>query len=163
MVLEAPVGYPLGYSINMLILLALGNSFGTWEVYLFGVSLDTLAGLMIGTGEGSLVGLSMGLPLGSPLESQNPGDEISSLFGSLTGKILVMPLENSIGYLLDSIYISIGVVLGLELGNYFDTSIGSLICYSADLEIVTLIGRLMGPLPENYLGRSLEEILGLTL
>ena len=90
MVLKSPVGYPLGYSINMLILLALVNSFGTWEVYLFGVSLDTLSGLIIGTGEGSLVGLSMGLPLGSPLESQNPGDEISYLFGSLTGKILVI-------------------------------------------------------------------------
>ena len=49
MVLVAPVGSPLGYSIIMLIVLALDNYFGTWEGYLFGVSLVTLADLMIGT------------------------------------------------------------------------------------------------------------------
>ena len=57
MVLGAPVGYPLGYSINMLIGLELENYFGTQEGYLVGVSLATLTGLMIGTGEVSLVGL----------------------------------------------------------------------------------------------------------
>ena len=40
------------------------------------VSLGRMSGLMIGTGEGSLVGLSLGLPLGSPLEYPNPGDDL---------------------------------------------------------------------------------------
>ena len=57
--------------------------------------------------------------------------------------------------------ISIGVILGLALGNYFDTSIGSLICYSVDLELVTLIGTLMGSLFGNYLGMSLESFIEL--
>ena len=52
--------------------------------------------------------------------------------------------------------ISIGVLLVLELGNYFDTSIGYLLCYSVDLALGTLIGTLMRPLLRNYLGRSLE-------
>ena len=39
-----------------------------------GVSLGRLAGLIIGTGEGSLVWLSLGLTLGSTLESPNTGD-----------------------------------------------------------------------------------------
>ena len=38
MVLGAPVGYPLGFSINMFLGLALENSFGPWEGY-FGYSL----------------------------------------------------------------------------------------------------------------------------
>ena len=59
--------------------------------------------------------------------------------------------------------ISIGVLLGLELGNYFDTSIGYLLCYSVDLALGTLIGTLMRPLLRNYLGRSLEVFLGLHL
>ena len=41
--------------MNMLIELELGNSFITREGSLVGVSLGTLAGLMISTGEGSLV------------------------------------------------------------------------------------------------------------
>ena len=47
MVLLAPVGSPLGYSINMLLGLALENYFGTWEVSLAGVLLGALDGLMI--------------------------------------------------------------------------------------------------------------------
>ena len=59
--------------------------------------------------------------------------------------------------------ISIGVVLGLALGNSFDTSSWSFICYSVDLALGTMIGSLMGPLPVNYLGRSLEALLGFPL
>ena len=64
MVLGAPVGYPLGYYINMLLGLELCNFFGIWEVSLVVVSPGTLVGLTIGTGEGYLVGLSLGIPLG---------------------------------------------------------------------------------------------------
>ena len=49
MVMGEPVVYPLGYYINMLIFVALDNSFDTWEGSLVVVSLDTLSGLMIGT------------------------------------------------------------------------------------------------------------------
>ena len=59
MVMRAYVGSPLGYSINMLLGLALGNSFDAQEWYLFWVSLDTLVGLMIDNGEGFVVGLSL--------------------------------------------------------------------------------------------------------
>ena len=51
------------------------------------------------------------------------------------------------------------MVLGLELGNYFETSIGSLLCYLVELALGTLIGTLMGNLPGNYLGSSLEAFL----
>ena len=67
MLMGAHVGYPLGYSIKILVGLALVNSFGTWELYLVVIPLSTLDGLMIGAVELSLVGLSLGLPLGSPL------------------------------------------------------------------------------------------------
>ena len=59
MVLGAPVGYPLGYYINILLGLAFFNSLGTWEGSLVVVSLVPLVGLIIGTGEGYLVGLSL--------------------------------------------------------------------------------------------------------
>ena len=64
MVLGASIGSPLVYSINMLLGLSLFNSFDTWEGYLVGVLLCPLAGLVIVTGGGSLVGLSLGLSLG---------------------------------------------------------------------------------------------------
>ena len=57
MVMGAPIGYLIGYYINMLLGLALCNYSVTKERYLVGVSLGTLYGLMIVTGEGSLVGL----------------------------------------------------------------------------------------------------------
>ena len=57
MVLGASVGYLLEGSFSMFLWLALVNSFVIWEGYLFGVSLDTLGGMMIGNGAGSLVGL----------------------------------------------------------------------------------------------------------
>ena len=57
----------------MLLDLELCNYFGTKEVYLFGLSLGILYGLMIGTGGMSLVGLSLVLPLGSPFDSSNTG------------------------------------------------------------------------------------------
>ena len=57
----------------MLLFLALENSFGTWEGYLVGVSYGTMAGLMIGAVEVSLVWLSLGLPLGSSFEHPNNG------------------------------------------------------------------------------------------
>ena len=73
MVLVAPVGYPHGCSINMLLGLSLVNYFGTYEGYLFGSLFCTLAGLIIGTVERYLVGLSLGIPLGYPLEYLNLG------------------------------------------------------------------------------------------
>ena len=91
MVLGTPVGSPLGYSMNMLLRLALWNYFGTLEVSLVGVSIVTLDGLMIGTGEVSLVGLSLEIPLGSPLESPNPGS-------GLPGTLLGTPLGLWFGY-----------------------------------------------------------------
>ena len=57
MVLVVLVGYSLVYSISIVLGLSLGNSFDTWEVSLVEVSLGTLAGLMICTGELYLVGL----------------------------------------------------------------------------------------------------------
>ena len=63
----------------MLLGLALENYFGTWEGFLVGVSLVTLARLMIGTGGGNLVGLSLGLTLVSPLESPNSGSELPEM------------------------------------------------------------------------------------
>ena len=79
----------------MLLGLALENSFGTWERYFVGVSLDPLAKSMIGTVEGYLVGLSLGLPIGSPFDSPNTG---------LTGIIICMSLGNPLGYLIDYIW-----------------------------------------------------------
>ena len=64
---EAHVGYPIGYSINVFLGLVLCNSFEKWERSLVGVSLITLYGFMICTGERSLVGISLGLTFGSPL------------------------------------------------------------------------------------------------
>ena len=87
----------------MLLFWALENYFGTWEGYLVSVSLGKLAVLMIGTGEGCLVGLSLRLPLVSPLESPNPGADSVYLFVSLNGMVLGMSLGNRIGSLLDSI------------------------------------------------------------
>ena len=86
MVLGSLVGFPLGYPINMLLGLSLFNSFGIWEGYLVEVSINTLVGLMIGTGERSLVVLSLELPRVSPLESPNPGADLSgTLLGSPLG------------------------------------------------------------------------------
>ena len=51
-----------------------------------GVLLCTMPGLMIGTGEVSLVDLSLGLPLGYPLDSTNPVDELhDTLLGAPLG------------------------------------------------------------------------------
>ena len=55
------------------------------------------------------------------------------------------------------------MVLGLALGNSFDTSIGYLLFYSVDLTLSTLIGMQVGPLLINYMGRSLETFIGLPL
>ena len=68
MVLGAPAVYPLVYSIKILLGLALVNYFVTFEGSLVEVSLVSLAGLMIGTGEGYLSSLSLVLPLGYQLE-----------------------------------------------------------------------------------------------
>ena len=59
--------------------------------------------------------------------------------------------------------ISIGVVLGLELVNYFDTSIGSLLYYPVYLALGTPIGTMMRTLLVNFMGRSLEAFLGFPL
>ena len=61
------VVFPLGYTIIILLGLVLNNSFGTWEGSLVVVSLGTLSGLIIDTGEGFFVRLSLGLPIGYPL------------------------------------------------------------------------------------------------
>ena len=58
-------------------------------------SLGTLDGLMIGTVERYLVGLSLVLPLVYPLDSPNLG---------LTGTILAMSLGNPLVSLIDSIW-----------------------------------------------------------
>ena len=74
MVLGSPVGYPPVGSIVMFIILVLGNSFKTEGIYLVGVSLGVIGGLMICTWEGSLVLLSLVLSLGYPLvmDLENP-------------------------------------------------------------------------------------------
>ena len=51
-----------------------------------GVSLGTLAGFIIGIGEGDLVGLSLRLPLVYPLDSPNTGAETpGTLLGTHIG------------------------------------------------------------------------------
>ena len=67
MVLGAPVGSPSVGSIVIFILLVLGNYFKTEGIYLVGVSLGIIGGLMIYTWEGYLVLLSLVLSLGYPL------------------------------------------------------------------------------------------------
>ena len=91
----SPVGSPFGYYINMLLGLEIDNYFWTWEGYLVVFSLGTLDGLMIGTVERYLVGLSLGLPPVYPLESPYLG---------LTGTILAMYLGNTLVSLIDSIW-----------------------------------------------------------
>ena len=78
----------------MLLRLALDNSLGTWEGYLVVVLLGILDGLIIGNGEGYLVGLLQVLPIRSPYESPNP---------VLTVIILGTSLRNSLRSLFDSI------------------------------------------------------------
>ena len=91
MVFVAPVGSPLGYSINILIGLELGNSFGTL-VRIFGWSFTWHTSWFgIGTVEVYLLGFSLGLLLGSPLESPNHGSDIP-----------VMLLGTSLGLLFGS-------------------------------------------------------------
>ena len=104
MVLGTPIGYQLGNSISMLLDLVRGTSFGIWERTLVGVSLVTIVWLMIGTGEGYLVGLSLVLPLGSPLESPNPGNMLGSLFGSINDMTLDISLWNPLVSLCGSIW-----------------------------------------------------------
>ena len=55
MVMVVPVVFPLGYTIIILLGLVLNNSFGTWEGSLVVVSLGTLSGFIIDTGEGFLL------------------------------------------------------------------------------------------------------------
>ena len=85
MVLLSPVGSPLGYSINILLVLVIDNYSGTWEGSLVKVLLVTLAVLVVVTGEGYLVLLLLVLLLGSPFYSPNPGAD-------LHGTLLVSPL-----------------------------------------------------------------------
>ena len=70
--------------------------------------------------------------------------------------LLGIYLGNTIGYLLEYVWNINWFVLGLMLVNYFDTSIGSLLCSSFDLALSTLMGAFMGPLLGNYLGRYPE-------
>ena len=78
--LRVSVGYPLGYSINMFLGLALGNYFGPLEGYLVGVSIVPLYVLMIVTGEEYFVVLILVIPRVSQLEAPNP---IAELPGTL--------------------------------------------------------------------------------
>ena len=50
-----------------------------------GVSLVALGGLIIGAGEGSLVGSSLVFPLGDPVWYPNTVAVIGYLFGSISG------------------------------------------------------------------------------
>ena len=59
--------------------------------------------------------------------------------------------------------IPIDVVLVLALGNSFDTSIRSLLYYSVNLPLGTLIETMMVPLLGNYILRYLEAFIGLPL
>ena len=70
MELVALVGYPLEYSINMLFGLVLGTYFGTREGSLVVFTLGILGGLIIGTVEVYLVGLSLILHLDTYLNLQ---------------------------------------------------------------------------------------------
>ena len=89
-----PVGYLLGYTIGMLLLFSLVNAFGTWEIYLVGVTLVTLGSLMIFTGEIFLVVLSLVLSLVYPPEYPNAGAVLCTLFVYLSEFILCMSLGN---------------------------------------------------------------------
>ena len=62
-------------------------------------SLGTLVGLIIGTGEGSLVGLSLVLTLGYPLGYPNPG-------AYLTGTLLGMPLGCGLALKRSGVYVA---------------------------------------------------------
>ena len=77
--------------MNMLLGLDLGNYFGTRERYFFGFSLETLSGLKIGTGEGSLVGVLLRITLGTLLESTNTGADIP-------GMLMSAPIKLGFGY-----------------------------------------------------------------
>ena len=55
------------------------------------------------------------------------------------------------------------MVIGLALGNSFDTLIGPLIFSSVKLEFITLIITLMGSLIGNYMVRSIEAFIGFPL
>ena len=55
--------------------------------------------------------------------------------------------------------ISIGVILGLALLNYFNTLNGYLLCSPIDLEFDTLIGTLIVLLLVNYLAVHLDNFL----
>ena len=89
--LVAPVRSPLGYSTNMFLGLALGNSFGTWEGNFAVVSLGPLSGLIIVTGEVSLIVLSLVIKHISPPQSPNLESVIGSFVGSVSRTILVNP------------------------------------------------------------------------
>ena len=67
MVLRVIVVSLLGYSIVKFLGLELGNYLDTWKVYCVGFLMVSPGGLIIGTWEGSLVGLALGISLGSPL------------------------------------------------------------------------------------------------
>ena len=60
--------------------------------------------LMIGTGEESLVGLSLGITVTSLPEYPNNGAVLGYLFETLTGMILGMFLGSILGSLIDSIW-----------------------------------------------------------
>ena len=91
MVLVAPIGSPLGYSINILLGLVIENSFDIWEGSLVVVLLVTLAGLVVVTGEGYFVLLLLVLLLGSPFYSPKHGAD-------LPGTLLGSPLSFCLGY-----------------------------------------------------------------
>ena len=79
MVLVAPVGYPVRYSIKKFPGFVIDNYFGTLEGNLVVVSLDKLSGLVVGTVEGYLVILLLVLLLGFPFYSPNTGADLPGM------------------------------------------------------------------------------------
>ena len=76
-----------------------------------------MAGLMIGNGEVSLIGLSMGFPLGTPLESPNPIDEMpDTLLGAPMGYGLALKQSGACVPAAAASWISMKLLFG---GRYF--------------------------------------------
>ena len=96
--------------------------------------------LMIGVIEGYLVGLSLVILLGPPLKYSNLRDVVILFLYLWIALSLAYLLEILLYPCLNIFGISIGVVFGLALDNFFDTSIQFLLCYSFDLSLGTLMG-----------------------
>ena len=146
MVLWALVGCPLVYFINMLPGLTLFNSFVQLKNLWMEFHLDHWLAWWLAMEKDLWLDYHWELYLDHHLTLQIL--DWLALYLSYLLEILLYLFLTLFG-------ISIGVVLGLTLVNYFDTPIGSLLWYSVDLELGTLIVTLMRPLLENKMGRSI--------